>query len=593
MHTIKKLLSLLSKEEQKKSILLLFMILLMAFLDMLGVASILPFIAVLSNPQLIETNEFIAGFYAFGNFQNIDEFLFILGLVVFLVLCFSLTFKALTIFFQLRFALLREYTIGKKLIEGYLHQPYSWFLNRNSADLGKNILSEVSNVVSGGIMPMMDLITKGIAALFLVILLLFIDPKLSIIVAVVLGASYGLVYGLSRKFLDLIGKERLIANHDRYSAVSEAFGAAKEVKVGGLEDVYLKRFSRPAKIFAHNQATARVVEQIPRFVLEAIAFGGLLIVILYLMSGTGTFANSLPILSVYAFAGYRLLPALQQIYAALTQLRFAGASLNALHNDLVDLKPIENLATNKKIEFKNSINLENIFYSYPNSEKLALENLSINIPVKSTIGLVGETGSGKTTTVDLILGLLESQKGKLKVDSKIIDKENLRSWQNCLGYVPQQIFLIDDTIESNIAFGVDQENIDQKALEEAAKISNIHNFIKDELPLGYKTFVGEKGIRLSGGQRQRIGIARALYHRPKVLIFDEATSALDNITEKIIMEAVYNLTNKVTIILIAHRLSTINLCQKIFLIENGKIRSEGNYQELLKKDSRFREMAGE
>ena len=456
-----------------------------------------------------------------------------------------------------------------------------------------DILSEVSNVVSGGVMPMMDLITKAIAALFLVILLLFIDPKLSIIVAAVLGASYGLVYGLSRKFLNHIGKERLIANHDRYSAVSEAFGAVKEVKVGGLESVYLKRFSRPAKIFAHNQATARVVEQIPRFALEAIAFGGLLIVILYLMSGTGTFANSLPILSVYAFAGYRLLPALQQIYAALTQLRFVSPSLNALHNDLVNLKPIKNYTTIKKIEFKNSINLENIFYSYPNSEKLALENLSLKIPIKSTIGLVGETGSGKTTTVDLILGLLEAQKGKLRVDSEIIDNENLRSWQNCIGYVPQQIFLVDNTIESNIAFGVDQANIDQKALVEAAKISNIHNFIKDELPLGYKTFVGEKGIRLSGGQRQRIGIARALYHRPKVLIFDEATSALDNITEKIIMESVYNLKNKVTIILIAHRLSTINLCQKIFLIEKGKIRSEGNYQELIRKDLRFREMARE
>lgn len=593
MHTIKKLLTLLSTEEQKKSILLLFMILLMAFLDMLGVASILPFIAVLSNPQMVETNEFIALFYTLGNFQNIDEFLFILGLIVFLILCFSLTFKALTIFFQLRFALLREYTIGKRLVEGYLHQPYSWFLNRNSSDLGKNILSEVSNVVSGGVMPMMDLITKAIAALFLVILLLFIDPKLSIIVAAVLGASYGLVYGLSRKFLNHIGKERLIANHDRYSAVSEAFGAVKEVKVGGLESVYLKRFSRPAKIFAHNQATARVVEQIPRFALEAIAFGGLLIVILYLMSGTGTFANSLPILSVYAFAGYRLLPALQQIYAALTQLRFVSPSLNALHNDLVNLKPIKNYTTIKKIEFKNSINLENIFYSYPNSEKLALENLSLKIPIKSTIGLVGETGSGKTTTVDLILGLLEAQKGKLRVDSEIIDNENLRSWQNCIGYVPQQIFLVDNTIESNIAFGVDQANIDQKALVEAAKISNIHNFIKDELPLGYKTFVGEKGIRLSGGQRQRIGIARALYHRPKVLIFDEATSALDNITEKIIMESVYNLKNKVTIILIAHRLSTINLCQKIFLIEKGKIRSEGNYQELIRKDLRFREMARE
>ncbi len=591
MLTLKKLLYLLSAQERKKAILLLIMILVMAILDTVGVASILPFIAVLSNPDLVQSNEILSKLYEIGNFQNNQDFFFSLGLLVFIVLCFSLSFKAMTIFLQLRFALLREFTIGKRLVEGYLHQPYSWFLNRNSSDLGKNILSEVGGIVSGGFMPMMTLISQGAVALSLIILLVLVNPILSLIVAIVLGSAYGLVYRSSRRYLVKIGEERLIANQDRFGAVNEAFSAAKEVKLGGLENLYLKRFSKPAEIFAVNQAKARVVEQLPRFVLEAIAFGGLLLVVLYLMSKSGSFANTLPIIALYAFAGYRLLPALQQIYASLTQLRFAGPALNSLHDDLKNLKTIKLLPSDKKLILKEKITLENVSYSYPNSTRTALSNLNLNIPSKETIGLVGVTGSGKTSTVDLILGLLEPQNGSLKVDGKVINKSNLRAWQNSIGYVPQQIFLKDDTVAANIAFGIDSIDIDQELIQKAAKISNLHNFIIDELPNGYQTMVGERGVRLSGGQRQRIGIARALYHRPQILIFDEATSALDNITEKIIMEAVYNLGDQITIILIAHRLSTVKMCKNIYLLEKGSVRSQGDYKKLIEDDNKFREMA--
>ena len=593
MFNYRKLLDLLSRQEKTQASFLLIMILIMALLDMIGVASILPFIAVLSNPQLVESNTILSTFFKLGNFKDKEEFFFILGLLVFFILCFSLIFKAITIYFQLRFALMREYTIGKRLVEGYLHQPYSWFLNRHSADLGKNILSEVGAVISGGIMPMMELITKGAIALLLTILLLIIDPILSLIVALVLGSAYTLVYKSVSGFLDYIGKERLVANQDRFSAVSEAFGAVKEVKVGGLENVYLNRFSVPAQIFARNQATAQVVTQIPRFVLEAIAFGGLLLVVLYLMSQSGSFTKILPIIAVYAFAGYRLLPALQQIYASLTQLRFGGPAIDSLHSDLMNLKPVKPIHKSKKIEFTESIKLENISYAYPESDRTALNKISLFIPAKSTVGIVGMTGCGKTTTVDIILGLLEPQSGSLKVDNVIINDNNLRTWQKSIGYVPQQIYLIDDTVAANIAFGVDPNNIDKSALERAAKMSNLHKFVTNELPLSYQTVVGERGVRLSGGQRQRIGIARALYHQPEVLIFDEATSALDNLTEKVIMEAVHNLGNKITVILIAHRLSTIKICKKIYLLEKGCVRSQGSYDSLIKEDSKFREMAGE
>ena len=593
MQTIKILFDLLSNNERKQALVLLIMILIMALLDMIGIASIMPFIAILTNPSLIETNEVLSYFYNLGKFNNHNEFYITSGLLVIGLLCLSLAFKALTIYSQLRFALMREYSIGKKLIEGYLNQPYSWFLNRHSANLGKNILSEVGNVISGGMMPMMTLIAQSAVALSIFALLLIVDPKLSIAVAFVLGVSYTLIYKFVRSFLDRIGKERLIANKDRFNSVSEAFGAVKEVKVSGLEKVYLKRFSDPAKIYASNQATAQVITQIPRFALEAIAFGGLLSIIIFLISKSQNFTSILPILSLFAFAGYRLLPAFQQIYASLTQIKFAEAPLETLHDDFMNLK-INKFKNSKKVfSFTKDIKLENISFAYPKANTFALNQINLILKQNKTFGFVGMTGSGKTTIVDIILGLLDPSSGSLKVDNNIVNNSNKRLWQSIIGYVPQSIYLIDDTIEANIAFGVKENLINSNKVKKVSKIANLHNFIINELPNGYQTKVGDKGIRLSGGQKQRIGIARALYNNPKVLIFDEATSALDNITEGKVMEAVYRLSKEMTIIIIAHRLTSIKKCDAIFHIQNGSVRSSGTYDELLKSDTKFKKMAGE
>jgi ABC-type multidrug transport system fused ATPase/permease subunit len=591
MIILKKILFLLTKQEKKRLIFLLLMMLCTATLDTIGVASILPFIAVLSNPQLIETNQILSMLYKLGNFQTHQEFFFILGLLVFLMLTSSLAFKALTTYFQIRFTLMREYTISRRLIEGYLHQPYEWFLNKNSSDLGKNILSEVNKTTSGIIIPILDLIAQSCVALLLVALLLFVDPFLSLVVAVVLGCSYSLVYKYLRSFLGSIGKGRVAANQNRFISTNEAFGGIKEVKFANLESVYIKKFSEAAEIFARSQSLAQVIERIPRFVLEAIAFGGMLIIILYLLSMSYSFLNIIPIIALYAFAGYRLLPAIQQIYAALAQIRFSEPSLNILYYDIVKLSVPKKAVLNEKISFKDNIALDHIYYNYPNSIKTALNNVNISIPAKTTVGLVGVTGSGKTTIIDLILGLLEPHGGSLKIDGKIIEKKNIRSWQKLVGYVPQQIFLVDDSVEANIAFGVDPSDLDQTALERAAMISNINDFILNELPLGYKTIIGERGVRISGGQRQRIGIARALYHNPQVLVFDEATSALDNLTEQAIMDSVKNLAKKITIIIVAHRLTTVRMCEKIYHLENGTVISEGSYEELLKQDVKFKRMA--
>jgi ABC-type multidrug transport system fused ATPase/permease subunit len=487
-----------------------------------------------------------------------------------------------------------EYTIGKKFIEGYIYQPYVWFLNRNSAELGKNILSEVQTVILNVVMPFITIFSQGAVVIAIFFLLLFIDTLLSLSVCFFLGVFYFGIYKTMSRKLSAIGQSRLDANEGRFKAVIETFAASKEIKIGNHEDFCIKRFSNPAKIYAKQQIKAEIISTLPRFMFESIAFGGLMLVILYLMNNKGNFSNSIPIVTLYAFAGYRLMPALQFIYRAVSQIRFAEPSLNFLYNDLIKLKKLNLSHKNFNIvKFEKDIQLKNVVFKYPNSKNLVLEKLSLKILAKNVVALVGKTGSGKTTIVDLIMSIIDPLSGTLEVDGKIINSNNCKSWQKIIGYVPQQIYLANDTIEANIAFGVDVDKIDFSEIERSAKIANLHEFVTNQLPEGYKTFIGERGVRLSGGQRQRIGIARALYNNPKILIMDEATSALDSLTEKKIMQTINELRNDITIIIIAHRLSTVRECDQIYLVDNGKIIAQGNFLELVKKNDMFSSMVSQ
>jgi len=595
VQTVNKLQALLTPSERKRAAMLLIMILIMAFLDVLGVASILPFMSVLASPELLHTNTMLNATFIASRRIGIhtpEQFLFALGLLVFVMLVTSLAFKAVTIYAQTRFVLLLEYSIGKRLVARYLHQPYSWFLNRHSADLGKVILSEVSAVILGGMMPLMNLLAQSTVALALMILLIVVDPLLALGVSAVLGLAYAGILAVTSGLLKRLGQARIDANQERFTVVSEAFGAAKEVKVGGLELVYIQRFAKPAEIYAKGQATAQVIAQLPRYALEAIAFGGMLVVTLYLMVASGSFSSALPTIALYAFSGYRLMPALQQIYQAFTQLRFAGPALDALHRDFGSLKAINTYNGNPSpLPLTQGITLKQVSYWYPHAQHPALKGVDVNIPARSKVGFVGATGSGKTTIVDVILGLLEPQEGILEIDGQPINAANRRKWQREIGYVPQHIYLTDDSIAANIAFGVAAKDIDHQAVEDAAKIANLHNFVTDDLPQGYATIVGERGVRLSGGQRQRIGIARALYCNPQVLILDEATSALDNLTEQAVMEALKNIDQNITIILIAHRLSTVRECDQIYLLQRGEVKASGTYDQLNQNSQEFAAMA--
>jgi len=594
MQNLKKLSFLLSQEERFRAILLMVMTLIMALIEMLGVASILPFIALLTNPQIIETNAILSTVYqSLKNFgiENKQQFLIATGIFCFLLLILSISFKALTTYIQIRYMKMCEHNITVRLMKCYIYQPYSWFLNRNSAVMGKAILSEVGNVMGKGFTPMMSLITNSFIILGLFILLFIVEPKLTSIAILTIGVFYGLVYRFNLNLLNRVGKETFKANEDRYKISTEAFGAFKEMKISGLEETYTNQFSKPSKIIAQNSGLWSVLNEIPRFTLEAVAFGGMILIILFFMTMTGDITKVLPIIGLYAFAGYRLMPAMQKIYISFNSLRFVGPALDSLYFDLKNLKPKIQKEYKNSLKLDKNIRLKNIHYNYPNASKTALKNINLNIPVNKTIGLVGATGSGKTTTVDVILGLLEAQKGTLEIDGNEININNKRAWQRSIGYVPQQIFLADNTVSANIAFGVNINDINQEAVEHAAKIANLHEFVINELPLKYKTNIGERGVRLSGGQRQRIGIARALYHKPKVLVLDEATSALDNLTEKAVMNALHNSEKNITKILVAHRLSTVRDCDIIYLFDKGELKKQGTFEELVKISDDFRESA--
>jgi ABC-type multidrug transport system fused ATPase/permease subunit len=404
-----------------------------------------------------------------------------------------------------------------------------------------------------------------------------------------------MIFMIARKYLTRFGQIRFAANAERYKIAQEATAGIKDVKLLGLEARYVRRFRQPARRMARVGSARTVIAQAPRYLLQGVAFGGMLLMILgMLIVQSASLGTILPLLAVYAFAGLRLLPAVQQVYQEVTSMRYNQPALVSLHRDIMDIRaraaePIE--ISTEPLPLRDRLELIDVRYSYPLAEREALQGLSISIPAHTTVGIVGSTGAGKTTAVDLILGLLVMQKGTLAVDGQPITRSNVRAWQNNIGYVPQAIFLTDDTVAANIAFGQLPEEIDRAAMERAARTAELHDFVMNELPKGYDTVVGERGIRLSGGQRQRIGIARALYTDPDVLIMDEATSALDNLTERAVMDAVHNLGHAKTIILIAHRLTTVQACDTIFMLEHGQLVAQGSYDELLDSSRKFRAMA--
>lgn len=591
----KKLHALLNHQERRRAALLFVLMLGAALVEVVGVASVMPFVAVLSNPDVVESNAYLARLYEWSGIQEIRSFMIALGALVLAVFVSSLALKALNAYSILRFSNMRSHAFSYRLLAGYMAKPYTFFLGRNTADLSKTLFSEVNEVINGILLPALKMVSGCIVALLVISLLFVVEPLLTLVVGAVLGGSFFGVYVLSRKALKRLGRQRVAANTQRFVLANEALNGNKELRLLGRERSYLERFEKASETFARHQAASKAMGDIPQFAIQAIAFGGILVLILYLMGRYGGLQEAMPVIALYAFAGYRLLPAFQEIFKNSTQLRFYHAALDSLHADLSEVgfaptaRHIDNCSLTTRLN--GDIELHGLTFRYAGAEQPVISNLELKIKAGSCVAFVGSTGAGKSTIVDLILGLLSPEAGELRVAGQPLDEKNLRSWQRNIGYVPQSIYLADTTVAENIAFGIPYEQIDHEAVERAARAAHIHEFISTQLPEGYRTGIGERGVRLSGGQRQRIGIARALYHDPDVVVFDEATSALDNATEAAVMEAVNELAGSKTVILIAHRLSTVKRCDAIFVLEKGRLNGVGTYDELIKNNEAFSRMA--
>ncbi len=602
--TIQKLIALLTTKERRNAQYLIVIAAVVALVDVLGVASILPFMSVMLDPEILQSNSVLqwirTSSVEFG-VQSHNAFLILLGMFVLSLLFISLFLKSIATYFQISFIQNMEHSISKRLIEGYLRQPYSWLSDRNSSDLGRNILSEVQLVVLNGLMPLSRIFSQGFVVISLSILLIAVDPMLSLVATTFVSIVYTAIFWLMNKYLVNLGEDRRLVNQERFQTVAEAFSAIIDLKIRGLEKKYVDRFSDAAKIYAKSLKIAGSITQLPRYLLEAFSFGGILLILLYLLLKEGTYSKAIPTVALYAFAGYRLVPALQQIYGAFAQLRFVGSTVNVLSEQFFSFEQcqriqntVDNAATTNyyspPFQISDSIVLQDVEYRYSGAQRNALCDVSFSISANQVVGIVGATGSGKSTLVDLLLGLLEPHAGSIYVDGERISKDNVQRLQSIVGYVPQSIYLCDKTIYENIAFGEDLCDINKRRVEDAARTAELHDFIVEELPQGYQTVVGERGARLSGGQCQRIGIARALYNNPKLLVLDEATSALDNLTESKIMQSLHEMRSDMTIVSIAHRLSTLKRCQKIVFLEEGRVLGIGTFNELHDKIEKLQKM---
>jgi ABC-type multidrug transport system fused ATPase/permease subunit len=588
----RQLFSLLDPSERRQFYGLLFLVTLIALVDLVGVAAVLPFLAFAANPEVAKESAGLAFLYEKSGATSDREFLLVLGGLMLAFILFGMAVKLLGQYQIIRYANARNHSLSEKRLAKYLSQPYAWFLPRNSAGLGAAILSECDRVVGSVLLPALKILSSSISLICLVGLLIFISPWVALSAAIGVGGAYALIFLFVRRSLSRMGQQQTRANAARYRVAQEAFGGIKDVKLMGLEGSYVRRYDDPSRQYINAIATSQIIAELPRFLLEAIAFGGLVLIILgLLVVQEAKLADVLPTLGVFGFAVLKIFPSIQQIYHALTQMRFGSPVLAKLHQDLMEQALPQATHSLASLPLTKELVLEEIHFAYPGSGRSALKGLSLSVAARSTVGIVGGTGAGKTTAVDLILGLLAPDEGRIMVDGVPLGPDNMRAWQCTIGYVPQQIFLADDSVAANIAFGVPPEARDVAAIEQAARLAELHEFVMNDLPRGYDTEVGERGVRLSGGQRQRIGIARALYHDPSVLIMDEATSALDNLTERAVMDAVANLAHAKTIIMIAHRLSTVRACDTIFLIENGTLAAQGSFDELVQQSEVFRRMA--
>ncbi len=596
MQRIKQLWQLLTAKQKKSYILTQLLTIVSSFFEVIGVSTLVPFVSLFTNPDIVNTNRYMKWFYSFVNPESYNEFIVLFGICVVVLIIFSNFILSVSTYQMVWFGARLRHDFSSDLEDYYLDQSYLFHVNHNSAKLINTIIVDIDRFTKSVIYQILRITAKTLLALFFLIGFLFIDPVMALGFFSLIGGGYFVIYRIFKSPMAKGGAIVTEQSQRRMKFLNEGFGGIKDLKVLGNEKFFKKSFRDSSWKFNRYWSRNDVISKLPKYVLEAFVLSSLVGLMLVMMKiNENNLAIVLPILSFYAIAGYKLLPAINALYESASRIKSAISVLDKISPDLTKAKnhKSETGRDTSILTFQKEIRVQELSFQYPGTTTKVIDSISLKIPKNTTIALVGSSGSGKTTLVDVLLGLLEAQKGDIIVDDICIQKENLRAWQNLLGYVPQNIYLSDASIAQNIAFGIDEKLIDRTQVKKALKLANLNDFV-NSLEKGMNTTVGERGVQLSGGQRQRIGIARALYHDASVLIFDEATSALDGITETRIMESINSLSHQKTIIIIAHRLTTVQKADCIYLLgEGGKILDKGTYDELMERNNAFRKMAGE
>lgn len=593
----KKAWAILEPGERRVAVGVASILTLTGFLSALMVASIWPFLAVLADPAAIENTPVLKFAYELFGFESRKSFLFALGVTALVIIIAASLAQMARTYIISRFVARQSRLIGIRLLANYLHQPYLFFVDRHSGDLSNLVLSMSRQIVDQFYRPAAETFAAFFSVFAILALVLWYSPVVSLVSIAVLGGAYSLTFLLVRAKVSQIGMIQFSSGKQLYRICLEAIGGIKAIKILNREAEYIRRFEPPSREVGRTQALITMYSEIPNILLQALGFGGIVLIALVLIDWDGTdmqvvLSDLLPLIGLLAFAGQRLLPELQRIYAGLMQLQYGSVAVEAIYKDLIlmTVDATRPAPEAPPIRLSRDVALEDVSFRYPAASTAGLGDISLRIGAGERVGIIGPTGSGKSTLADLLLGLIEPDEGAIIVDGTPLSRQDLPRWQASLGYVPQDIFLTDATIAENIALGQPPEEIDHHRVRQASRIAKLNEFIEAELPEGYGTHVGERGVRLSGGQQQRIGIARALYTDASLLIFDEATSALDTLTEKEVMASIDALPNEVTVVMIAHRLSTIRQCDQIFLLDKGSLVASGPWTQLLEESELFRTM---
>ncbi len=570
----------LSRQKRKQFLFLAIVIILATFSEFLSIASIVPFLGALTTPEKIMNEPFFGFLIQIFEITTSDRLVFLLSIFFVLVTIFSAFLRLFVLWLNTRFSFSAGADLGIDIYKKTLYQPYIVHCMRNSSEVINGISNKTNGVVAA-LNTVLSMISAFLLTLAIFIPMLIFETKISLITFLSFGTLYGAIILFTKKRLYQHSLATAVESGNVLKTLQEGLGGIRDILIDGTQNAFANIFHQSDLRLKHAQAQIMIIGNSPRVVIETIAIVLIMILAYKLTNGGQGITEAIAPLGTIAFGSQRLLPLLQQLYHAWVGIRSSQASLtDAL--DLLD-QPMPDYMLSPSVEsidFNKSIRFDDVQYSYPGSNKVTLEQFSLEIPKGMKLGIIGSTGSGKSTFLDIFMGLLIPENGKLSIDDKTITPYNVVAWQKNLVHVPQSIFLADCTISENIAFGISKDKIDQSLVIEAAKKAHIHETILT-WEKGYQTVIGERGIRISGGQRQRIGIARALYKKANVIVFDEATSALDFNTEESIMKSIDELGEDVTILLVAHRISTLKNCDLIIKIENGRIVKSGKYDEMV------------